>query len=152
MSNNYKLPTYKQALLEMVSYRNIRARVNQVLEIHQLNSTQWIILGLVGDHPNQMRVTDIARIIQVEGTFITNLVAELVKMGYVKLEKHPNDKRAKILGLTPDIMSKMQVIEQELTKQLGTFDAGTSPEERQLYFKVLESFISYTTPLEPGIL
>lgn len=141
------LPTYKQALLQTVAYRNIQTEVNSVLQKYDLNTTQWIILGFVHDCPTVLRVTDIAELLQVEGPFITSLVRKLAHKSYVRLRAHPKDSRARLLELTNEGTQLVPEVEKELSAHLSKLIHGFPPEDLTKYFQILERLISNIEPL-----
>lgn len=139
-------PTYNQALLQTVGYRSIRSVVNSVLEKYGLNTAQWVILGLVSEKPNKLRVTDAARELRVEDPLVTNLVQALVASDLVKSTSHKRDKRAKVLALTTSGEHLVTDIEPELTKALAPIEACASPADWETYFATLEKIITATGP------
>lgn len=141
------LATYKQALLQMVAYRNIRETVNDVLHRYDLNTTQWIVLGLVNDNPKQLRITDVAQALQVEGPLITILVRALIKADYIETTVSDHDARARLLTTTPAGKEFVVKAEKELTQRLKHVSKGVTPKTLSSHFSTLKAFIDNTTPL-----
>jgi MarR family transcriptional regulator for hemolysin len=145
------MTTYQKALLQMVAYRNIRASVQEVLDDYNLNTTQWIILGLVHDHPQRFRITDIASSLQVEGTLITNLTHRLVEAGYLKTTVSSADSRARLLALTPAGKTLVAKLEPELATHLKKLETDLPSTDLAGYFDTLQSFIDNSNPLPPDL-
>jgi DNA-binding MarR family transcriptional regulator len=135
------LSTYQKSMRQMAAYRMLRARVNDVLASYGLNTTEWIILGLIYDHPNQLRVTDIARQIGVEGPLITKLVNELVKRAYLQSTPAKHDARARVFSLTPDSQKLVPKAERELATHLKILEKNLSEADLAAYFATLQIFV-----------
>lgn len=135
------IPIFKKALLQQSTYKVVKSLVDEVLEPHGLNTTQWMILSLVGKKPSKLRVKDIADLLKVEGAFVTNLVHKLDDAGWLKSKTHHSDSRARILLLTAKGRELLRKIEPELEDQLKPLEVGLSAKDLQTYFKVLGAFI-----------
>jgi len=138
-------PTYRQAALQMAAYRSVRAVVNGCLAGRRLNATQWAILGAVYDNPEQLRVTDLATQLQVEGAFVTNLVRQLLKAGYLTHTIHPTDNRARLLSLTTEGRQLVETVEPELMQRLQPLADGLKPADVTCYFSALGTVIANAT-------
>lgn len=140
------IPTYQQARLQTVAFRGVRGAVNGVLEPHGLNTAQWIILGVLGERPGELRITDVATHLRVEDPLVTNLVRSLVNSGLVKSNPHRRDKRARVLELTAKGGQLVAKVEPELAAALAPIEACASPADWRTYFATLEKIIAATSP------
>lgn len=140
----HRLPTYKQAWLQVVAYRSIREVVQECLDQYALNTTDWIILGMLSEQPNKLRVTDIAAEVRVEGAFITSTVHRLAAADFVTYTTHPQDNRARLLSLTTTGKQLVKKIEPELQQHLQALTTGINGAELASYFSTLEAFIRNT--------
>ena len=141
------LATYKQALLQMAAYRSTRAVVHEVLDKYELNSSEWIILGLVNDKPGSLRVRDLTDMLQVEGPFITKAIRKLETAGYLHFSPHPFDKRARLITLTDEGQALVLRVEPELSSHLEALSTGLSSRALEAYFDTLRTFIDNVKPL-----
>jgi DNA-binding MarR family transcriptional regulator len=140
-----QLPTYKKAALQVVAYKNIRDTINSVLNRFDLNTMQWIILGTLYENATGLRITDIAKSLQVEVPLITTLASPLMREGLVSNRVSKTDRRSKPLALTPRGKEAVGQIEAELAKHLETLEQGLTDSEVTSYFQTLETFITNTS-------
>ncbi|MEK4629189.1 MAG: MarR family transcriptional regulator [Solibacillus sp.] len=98
--------------------------LNHVLKEHGLFNSQWTILFLL--HQNgPMSLTSIWKYLKVEAPTVTRTVTRLETLGWIK-RMQGNDKREKIIALTPFAIEKFPEIEasilsfeHEMTKNLN---------------------------------
>lgn len=131
---------YEQVLRQMAAYRLLVARVNARLKNYELNVSQFVILGLARERDN-LRISDVAKLMRVEGPFITNLAKTLTARKLVKLTTHRQDNRAKILKLTPSGAKLLDEIEIALAKEFKNLEGDLSEDELAAYFATLEKII-----------
>jgi len=140
------LPTYKKAMMQVVAYRRIRAIVTSVLRRFGLNTTQWMILGVLQESTTGLRITDIAHSVEVEVPLITRLARTLKAAGLIENMASLKDKRAKPLGLTAQGQAMIIRIERELTKRTERIEQGISSREVASYFRILGAFMKNVSP------
>lgn len=140
-SSRIKLPTYHKARLQMVAYKNIQAVVNDVLKPHSLNTSQWVILGLLSESPQGMRATDLAVSLQVELPFITAMTRGLREAELITVTIHQRDKRAKLFFLSSGGQGLVPALEKQLADRLRIFETASTPADITQYFTMLKLFI-----------
>ena len=140
------LPTYKKTMMQVVAYRRIRGIVTNVLKRFDLNTTQWMILSLLYESTTGLRITDIARSIEVEVPLITRLARTLKAAGFIENMASLKDKRAKPLGLTVQGQAIITRVERELAKRTEQIEEGVSSHEVATYFKTLGAFMDNASP------
>jgi DNA-binding MarR family transcriptional regulator len=145
-----KFPSYKKANLQFVAYRRIQTMVSSLLARFHLNTTQWIMLGLVNEAPTGLRVTDMAKVLQVEMPLITTTAHSLIASGLMHSQAHIRDKRAKMLTLTPKGEEYLGRVESFLSANMQKLEEGVDPSDMKLYFKMLQK-ISYNASTLPSI-
>jgi DNA-binding MarR family transcriptional regulator len=133
--------TYHKARLQVVGYRSIQARVNELLNGYALNTSQWIILGWLYDNPQGLRISALAEVLDVEVPLVTSLVQPLQAMDLVILRIDPEDRRAKLASLSTAGSKLVPEIEAELAAHLQPFDRSLKPGEMEQYFSALQHFI-----------
>jgi DNA-binding MarR family transcriptional regulator len=136
-----QLTTYQQARLQVVGYRAIQAEVHSLLDSFGLNTSQWVILGWLYDHPAGLRITALAEILDVETPLITALLQPLVKNRFVTQKTDPSDKRARLASLTEKGVGLVTKLEPQLTTYLERFNKNISQAELDNYFQVLEYYM-----------
>lgn len=142
----HDLPTYRKAILQIVAYRRIQLLVGAALKRFQLNTTQWIVLGLLNDSPKGMRVTDVAKALHVEMPLITTLAQALISAGLLESVAHARDKRAKLLHITDDGKTKVKEVEEFLDGYLAAFRGQIDSNDIDQYFALLEKFMNLQLP------
>jgi MarR family transcriptional regulator for hemolysin len=135
------ISTYGAAALQMITYKKLQGKINSVLKQYGLNMTQWIILGRLRDNTKGLRTTDLARFIHVEVPLITMVSQPLMGRGLINSSRASNDKRAKLLKLTDRANDLMEDVEKRLQNQFQDFMRGISAQERNTYFKVLQTMV-----------
>lgn len=134
--------TYDVGMLQAKVYRVLKQQTNAALASRGIGSVHWALLGLAYATPAGIRPSEAARELGVEAPFVTALVQDLAKLGYVKLGPDPNDSRAKLLCITksgkafvaetePYLRGKMK----EYLKEISLGDLGT-------YIVVLERIVA----------
>lgn len=140
------LPTHKKAILQVVAYRRIRLAVNSVLNRFDLNTTQWMMLSVLYESATGLRITDIARSLEVEVPLITRLSRSLIKAGLVESKSNTGDKRTKPVGLTSAGQKVIGRVDKELQKKTAELEEGLSNKEVNGYFKTLAAFRDNAAP------
>lgn len=81
-------------------YLASRAIMDSVLRQYDLGSTQWYVLyQLVNEGPTRQR--DLARTLQIERATLSVIVAALVRKGLIDQESAPEDRRQRVVSITP---------------------------------------------------
>jgi MarR family transcriptional regulator for hemolysin len=142
------LPSYKKTNLQMVAYRRIQAALTALLKRFHLSTTQWIMLGFMSESTSGLRVTDLAKALQVEMPLITTTTQALVREGLMLTATHARDKRAKLLTLTPKGRQLVREIEGYLTNNLRQLEQGTDPQDLNVYFRMLQQLGRNATRLQ----
>lgn len=142
-----KLPSYKKANLQMIAYRRIQHALASLLHRFHLSTTQWIMLGIIRDADAGVRVTDMAKALQVEMPLITTTARALIEKGLLRSEQHTRDKRSKVLTLTPEGEAEVGEIETYLERNLTKLEEGASQSELSTYFQMLQTLSRNATSL-----
>jgi DNA-binding MarR family transcriptional regulator len=133
--------TYQKARLQVVGYRAIQGRVTELLSDYGINTSQWVILGWLYDHPGGLRVSALGDILEVETPLITALMQPLQEEDLLELNPDPTDGRAKLATLTDKAKRLVPELEQLLAAHLKHFEAAIGAADAQTYFAALEQFI-----------
>jgi DNA-binding MarR family transcriptional regulator len=142
--------TYKSARVEVIAFKKLQLKVNEVLNRYNLNTSQWILLGTLHEHLRGTRVTDLAHDMQVEVPFVTMLAQPLQREGLVGSASQSKDRRVRLLTLTKQGHERVQSIERELRGQLRDLLRGVSENELTTYFRVLETIITNSQRMAPA--
>jgi len=135
------VPSFEAAILQTKAYRILQQHVAACLERQGINMTQWIMLGMLLQRPDGMRLTRIANAIGVKAPLVTMIAGDLVERGLLSRVDHPTDARAKLLILTPKGRHFVDKVEAELTGLLQELLRGVTSQELETYQKVLATII-----------
>lgn len=83
-----------------------------------LGLTSALILSRLAAASEPQRMSDLASFVEVEPQSITSLVDRLERVGFVRREKHPSDRRAILLVVTESGLAAAERIEQILSETL----------------------------------
>ncbi len=144
------IATYTFGLLQTKAYRVIHSHLSQVLDEHDLSMPEWTLLGLLSEHKNGVRLSEIASGLDVEPPFATNLVEQLVKKGIVLRQEDSKDHRAKLIVLSQKgktVFPKVEKLAQERMKKLLK---GVWYPEVATHINVLKAIIANDERLTKG--
>ena len=131
--------TYRTGILQARAYRNLRHFMVQTLKHHDLTSTEWSVLGVVTDETRNggIRVSSLAKMLDVETSFITNMVKKLIKNGYIEHAYDEDDGRVRLLVGTDKAQLKVVEIERFMRKEMKVWLSDVSTRELITYIAVL---------------
>lgn len=135
------IPSYISGTIFMKAYRTLRLRVAGCLERYDLTPTMWSLMGIVLQARDGIRLSEVARRLEVKAPLVTMLANTLLDRGYVTRIPHPIDKRAKLLIVTPKGRKFMQTVETEMNNELAVLLHGVTADELKAYKNVLDTII-----------
>ena len=135
------LTTYRMGLLQARAYRVLKKYSSDELFAVDLSTLDWALLGLLYDEPKGFRLSRVALLLGVEAPFVTEIVRELKRKGYIAQTSDPKDSRAKIVVLTEKGKAFVPVFDKSLRSRLKYLLSGVSPKDFYGYIKVLEAII-----------
>lgn len=144
------IATYTSGLLQTKAYRVIHTHLSQVLEEHELSMPEWTLLGLLSEHKNGTRLSEIATYLDVEPPFATNLVEQLVKKGIVLREEDSKDHRAKRIVLAPKGKALLPKVESLAKERMKKLLKGVWYPEVATHMNVLKAIIANDERLTKG--
>ena len=139
------IPTYLSGALFMKAYRLLRLNVTGCLSQFGINPTSWVLLGIIRETKDGIRLAEVANIMNVKAPLITTLVQDLIALQLIELLPHHTDKRVKLLLLTPTGKAFMKKVELALEKSLRGILAGTTDVDLAGFEDVLEAIIRNST-------
>jgi DNA-binding MarR family transcriptional regulator len=137
--------TYRVGLLQSKAYRILKQHTDKKLTPFEISSTHWAFLGLLFDAKTGMRPSVIAEELGVEAPFVTRLLNEFIKKGFVKKSADPKDSRSTLLGLTEKGRTQVAKIEKHLRAEIAPLIAGVSLSDLLSYLEVLSQIIENGT-------
>ncbi|MBC7707782.1 MarR family transcriptional regulator [Polaromonas sp.] len=139
------IPTYLSGALFMKAYRLLRANVTSCLTAYDINPTSWVLLGIIRETKDGVRLVEVANTMNVKAPLVTTLVQDLIAKDLIELLPHHTDKRVKLLMLTSTGKTYMKKVEVALEKSLSGILAGTTPTELAGFEAVLEAIVNNST-------
>lgn len=103
-----------------------------------LTSSQWNALNQLNEY-GDMTQKELADHLNKEPATVVRLLDRLVKHGLVKRMSHPEDRRANIVGITPEAVELLATIEPYAAEQADRIAEGVSDEDLAIFFNVLET-------------
>lgn len=146
MKNISDFSTYQTGILQARAYRNLRFFMEKTLDKHGLTSTEWSMLGVISDETKNggIRVSDLARLLDVNTSFITNTLKRLQKLEYVTHAYNEDDARVRLVIGTDKGHLKVFEIERYLRKEMREWMSDINHQDLVKYIQVL-SLISRKT-------
>ena len=132
--------TYHIGLLQVRAYQVLRHSVSSEVKKFGLNPTQWFILGQI-KQDGKVRPSQAAKLLRVERPLVTSLTDDLVSRGLIYKTDDKNDKRVKLMILSPKGKKLIPEIESRLQVNLSSLLQGISHSELEMYSKVLKAII-----------
>lgn len=128
-------------LIQAHAYRILKKNTTKALAQFKVSTVDWAMLGVLSEHPNGMRVSDIAKTLGVSVPFATTLVVVLEKKELVSSAVGASDNRVKIVSLTKKGFGFVEKVEQILRREMRPLVEGVSPRDLLGYLIVLEKII-----------
>lgn len=139
--------TYNAGLLQAKAFRILKKHTNSALLPFGISATEWVILGLLSNQSEGLRLSEIAALVGVKSPFVTRSIAILVEKDFVDISISSQDTRVKIAMLTKVgetfVLKTEPVISQQIKK---TFN-GVSIRNLYGYITTLHT-ISETYPVD----
>lgn len=139
------IPSYLSGALFMKAYRLLRGNVTGCLNNFDINPTGWVILGIIRETKDGVRLVEVANSMNVKAPLVTTLVQDLIAKDLIELLPHRTDKRVKLLMLTTEGKLFMKKVEVSMEKSLSGILAGVTTEELSGFESVLEAIVKNST-------
>lgn len=139
------IPSYLSGALFMKAYRLLRANVTECLQVYGINATSWVLLGIIRETKDGIRLIEVANMMNVKAPLVTTLVQDLIAKDLIELLPHHTDKRVKLLMLTSSGKLFMKKVELAMEKSLGGILTGATATDLEGFETVLEAIITNST-------
>lgn len=120
---------------------NIRRQLNltavKLLRNYGLHPKQVVMLRFVSEQ-GEVSLTELARGTATDMAAASRAIGPLIKQGWLKKVRDPEDSRRWIICLTPKAERKMPGIEKVYAKLAAMFSAPLAPRERKDLSRLLE--------------
>ena len=111
--------TYQAGLLQARAYRTLKEFMVTKLRKYNLTMMKWAILGHVYDSQLEgVKVSELAKIIDVEISFITNMINQLEASKLVVRKHDRADKRVRRIIVTPKAKKLVEEVESDLRTEM----------------------------------
>lgn len=137
------MPNEKVAILIKKTALVIEKLSNHALAPYELTHTQYKILMLLYRKQDQpLRQIDIETHFAMTNPTVTGIIQNLERKGLVERIPHPDDRRSKLLKLTPRALSmqkELHALGESLESQVT---ANLTPQESQQLLKLLKKLLT----------
>lgn len=136
------LKATKIALMQSKFHRFIKHRLAVALRPFELQAVDWIVLGFLEHRKQAMVISDVATEIGVQPSFMTTIIAKLVKRGLITVKDDTSDHRRKHITLTSEGTKVVKLMQKQFEEFFTPFIRGLSKTEVETYLKVLKTVIA----------
>lgn len=134
------LKTYNAGLVQGKAYRILSAHLTKALLAYGVSIPEWKLLGQLADHGN-LKLATLAELLSVEAPLVTALVDKLEKKAFVERANDPQDRRAKVISITPAGKQLVKQAESAVRASMKNLLKGVSLGELKTYMKVLSTIV-----------
>jgi len=132
------LTTYNTGIVQAKAYRAMRISLTNALKKYNLSMSEWALLGTIYDR-KFVKYSDLADLLEVKAPLITKIVDGLIDKELVNSVKDKDDKRSKLLTVTPKATKSIPEIEKNVKNNTKNLIPDISHSELLIYVKVLHS-------------
>ena len=118
--------------------RALARSLDSTLSPFGLTSGQWNALNQLNEY-GDMTQKELSVILRKEPATVARLIDRLVKRGLVKRIPHPEDRRANIVGITPEAAELLEEAEPHVADQADFIAQGISDADLNVFFDVLNT-------------
>ena len=136
------IPSYLSGALFMKAYKLLRIEVATCLQTYDLTPTSWILLGIIKQAQDGIRLAEVAALMSVKAPLVTTIAQSLIAQGHLELMAHHSDGRVKLLILTPSGKDFIRKVELTMDALLTDMLDGANKAELNGFKKVLETLVS----------
>lgn len=108
-----------------------------------LTLSQMSVLSHLARRGGALRVTDIARAVEVGQPAVTKMLAKFEGAGWVRMVSHPEDRRSKMAEATPAGQQHLAEVQRSLFPDLMGFFIGWEDAEIQRFMADLSRFSAF---------
>ena len=115
--------------------------MSNALEQMDLTASQGRILGYLNHAKEPLCPRDIEQTFHMSHPTVSGLLARLEKKGFLELRSDPTDRRCKRIFLLPRAQECFTLMDQAIEQNEQQMVKGFSPEEQELFRKLLDRAI-----------
>lgn len=132
--------TYQAGVLQARAYRNLREFMTSHLKEHEYTMMEWALVGLVYDYTSEggARVGQLATILDVEISLITNMLNVLERRDLIKRIVDSSDKRARRIVTTRKAEADVKKIEKKMRTEMKKWLGNVSTRQLFSYVRTLQ--------------
>lgn len=114
--------------------------IDDLLKPHGLGRSQWLVLANVRT-AGELSQKELQQTLHVEPATLTGIVDALVAKGWLDRLASPDDRRCRVLRLTPDGIKRLDAIEDPIVTAECRMLEGVSAAQQQATQTTLEQMI-----------
>lgn len=133
------VPPHEVAIAQTRASRNLSQMREAVIQGYDLSPPEWLILGyVVGiDRGEGIKVGDIARVLDVQATYVTGTLRRLLEKNLVQAKVLSSDRRVRCIVATKHGSAVVQAINAELGDKMDKRLIDVSDTALKNYLEVL---------------
>lgn len=137
-----ELKTYHVGVIESAAHRALRKHKDSLLKTYGITGMQWYVIGTIADSGQAgIRITDLAKKIDVTLAFLTNTVNLLESKKILKRSINIEDSRSSYVAMNESYKKTYVEIETMLRKELKqSIYSRITPEQLKTYIEVITKF------------
>ena len=136
---------YQAAVRHFKSHKILRQEIVLLVQTFGLSIQEWVVLSVLLNHGIK-NTSELAEELGVERPMVTQLTANLEKLGYIEKKTGEEDRRERYFSLLSDGQTVVERIEGKLTTYLAARFSTVTQAELNGYLKVLALIIDGPTP------
>jgi len=134
------LNAYSTSLLQGKAYRALSRHLTQALFPHKLSIPEWKLLGQLYEK-GEMRLAELADLLEVRPPLVTKLVDGLEARGLLRRIPDPEDSRARLISATAEGRGIIPKAEKDVKRAMAVLLKDVSREDLLKYLRVLAKII-----------
>jgi len=137
----FNLKATKMALLQSKFHRITKHRLAAALRPFQLQSVEWVLLGLLDHKKKPLAVTEIAREVGIQQSFMTVIIAKLTKKNLIIVTDDTVDQRKKYVTITKEGTKIVHLMQGQFMAFFAPLTQGLSKKDFDVYLKLMTIII-----------
>lgn len=134
------LHAYSTGLLQGKAYRALSHHLTQTLFPYDLSIPEWKLMGQLYEK-GEMRLAELADLLDVRPPLVTKLVDTLEARGMLRRVHDPKDSRARLISATPAGKAVIPKAEEDVKRTMGVLLQGVRRADLLNYLRVLARIV-----------
>lgn len=142
-----QVTTYQTVILQARAFRKVRKFMVVALSPYNITITEWLIIGTTIDAgPTGIRISELAKTLDVEMPVVTNLVHKATNTHWLRRIEDPHDKRARRVVMTHAGLERACSIEGDIKKATSPWLSDIPASELTGFYRVIAALSEISLP------